>query len=263
MIESPLERLQKDLYSGPEFIENPAMRAKEAVIDRNAYRSVLKDLGEKYGVIPLEVADEAIKEDLPEPTYLGNSYRMAGKYVNNAIKSLTRQFSKDGAVPYYWNKLRVAVADLPGMYFFDRNGNRKKLQGVLGQYIPDKKLLVMDKSLVTDNYVGADDRMKESVARHELYHSAQDEDGTIAWALKNKAKPVKTIEGEATIYGGGEESGVYPEHVRSYRKEYGNMPLTNFRGKMREYREELSNYIQNLFAPPGPAPAMAYAYVKA
>lgn len=260
--------LQSELYSGPEFIESPAMRSKEAVIDRNAYRSVLKDMGQKHGVIPLEVADEAIVQDLPEPTYLGNSYRLVGKYVDSAIKSLTRQFSKDGAVPYYWNKLSVEVADLPGMYFFDRNGNKKKLQGVLGQYVPDagngERLLRVDKSLATGKYVGASEDMIEGVARHELYHSAQHEDGTIAWALKNKANPVKTIEGEATIYGGGEKDGVYPEHVDDYRKEYGNRPLTNFRDKVRQYREELSNYIQELFSPPGPAPApaMAYAYVR-
>ncbi len=241
--------------------ETPLQRLKNAYHGNVArYRSYIKDLGRKYGVIPNEVAHGVISQhDLPEPMYLGRAGKIVGKYADYAIKSLTEQFSRtQEVIPYYWNKIKVGVADLPGLYVMLKNGAKKKILGVLGMYIPSLKAVIMDKSLMTGDYLGGNDDVRKNATRHEFFHAAQDEAGTIDWAMKNKADPVATIEGEATVFGGGEKLGVYKDPVRRYHREYGNSPLTNFRHRAGRYLRELGGYASSLFGPQ-PQPALAPA----
>jgi hypothetical protein len=269
-----LARLEKGLYAGSELVGTVAPAAERmprkpffagvkdylgGIVD--AYRSYAIELGKKYGVIPNEVAADVIGEgDLPEPTYLGRAGELTRKYVNRAIASLSRQFSEsDGVIPYNWSKLKVAVGNLPGWYATLRDGTLKKIGGVLGMYIPEQKTVVMDECLMKGDYIGGNETVRGEATRHEFYHFLQDVAGTIARAWKNLWDPVRMIEGEATIFGGGEGLGAYRGPVKEYRTRYGETPNTSFAGHASGYLRELGQYFGSLF---GPQQQMAPVYAR-
>ncbi|MBN1896788.1 MAG: hypothetical protein JW789_03640 [Candidatus Aenigmarchaeota archaeon] len=247
MADSPLERLQRELYAGPEFVESPAKRALEVNIDENSYKSVLKELGDKYNVIPDSMSNSLIgKDDLPEPTYLGNSKSLVGKYISRAIDKFTDYFRyKEGAIPFHWGKLKIAVEDLPGWYVKTKNGV-KKLMGVNGTYNPETSRLVIDKSLATGNCIGMNEEQLQKTVDHETFHSNQDYSGTIRKLTSERDDARDIIEANADIESG---TNSYITEQKKYRRDYGNSNITSFRDNMRRYKQEASGYIGSLLRP--------------
>ncbi len=243
MTESPLERLNMELYSGPEFVENPADRAREATVRRSVYRSVLRDLGIKHNVIPERAAGDLItNDDLPEPKYIGNAKSLVGPYVNRAMNRLTDYFRyKEGAIPFHWGKVKVSVEELPGWYVLTRDGV-KKIAGVNGSYNPETAELKIDKALATGNYIGMDEKDIEYTATHEGHHSIQDYSGTIEREMKKRDEKEARdiIEANADMVSG---TNAYRKEQKKYRNLYGDTDITNYTSSMKKYNQDMSKII--------------------
>ena len=266
-----LNRLRAELDGGYSdlLVETPSVtvQQKEPLLNRlrntydvcvEGYINYIKRLGFRHKVIPTEVSDGVIRyRDIPDFEYLSKIARdYGGRYFNYAKEKVTDFFSKtQDVIPYFWHNIKVGVADLPGWYVKMKNGAVKKITGVLGVYIPKLKTVLMDRCLMTDNYIGASEQLKQDATSHEFFHAAQDQAGTIDWAQKYLKKPVETIEGEATIFGGGEKHGVYETFVDRYRRKYGNAPITNFDGHKRGYIRDIRDTLSEAFVP---APAQSY-----
>lgn len=207
------------------------------------------ELGDEHGVVPASFAKKVPEK---EPSYFGRWGHSAKKYMNYAKNWVDDFFvSEQGILPYFWDEIKVTVDYLPGTYVRGKD-KLKKVSGALGVYIKELKTLILDKCLMTGDFLGIKNPefVKKTVTKHEAYHVAQHEAGIL------EKHPLKTVEGEAATMTRSYKFDDYKEYVKAYVNEFGWKPITNFYKKAKNYARDLKNSLSL-----EPIPAYAYATI--
>lgn len=160
----------------------------------------LREFGRRYGFIP------KTKEDLRDDF----------GYVDPGIKEIAykakaeidRHFAeKEGVIPYHWHKVKVYLKTLPA-----------RIGGFYRTRIRD---VFINKDLIGNN------EMLKTVTKHELFHSVQEEAGTI------DQEPSWKVEAEACVFT-GDTPGPYRPWTASYIWRWGKRLMTGFRDRIRK-----------------------------
>ena len=204
-------------------------------------RDRLRDFGRKYGFVPYCKASETLSNDF---AYIDPGIKDIGYQVKGEIEDYYAK--KEGVIPFFWHKIRLYQSRLPCrlQYMVDRGKKvLKDIKGVLGQYATGLRNVYINDSL--PELENGRDMLKYTL-KHELFHSVQDELGSI------KKEPHWRVEAEASMFAVDgfedvdfertEKEFAYRDWTLNYVREWKKHLMTTFKKKIKQVYEYFSPY---------------------
>jgi hypothetical protein len=204
-------------------------------------RDRLRGFGKKYGFVPYCKSYENLSDDF---AYIDPAIKDIGYQVKGEIEDYYAK--KEGVIPFFWHKIRLYPSRLPCRleYVVDRGRKvLKDIRGVLGRYAMGLRNVYINDSL--PELENGRDTLKYTL-KHELFHSVQDELGSI-----NK-EPHWRVEAEASIFAVDgfedidfertEKGFAYRNWTLDYIRRFGKILTTTFKKKLRQVNEYFTPY---------------------
>ena len=152
----------------------------------------------------------------------------------------------EGAIPFHWHKIRLYRSRLPCRleYVVDRGRKvLKDIRGVLGRYAMGLRNVYINDSL--PELENGRDTLKYAL-KHELFHSVQDELGSISnephWKVEGEASMFAVDNFENTDFGATNKFFGYRDWTLNYIRNWGKNLVSTFKNKLRQVNEYFTPY---------------------
>lgn len=203
------------------------------------FNQKLRDFGRTYGFIPKTRENIRNYFDYVAPDLKELAYKAKQEIEDYYART-------DGVIPWHWSKVRVYRSQLPCRLEYVVDLGRKVLKnikGVLGQYVRGcRNIYINDSLLELEN---GKDTLKYAL-KHELFHSVQDELGSISgephWKVEGEASMFAVDNFEDVDFKRMDNGFAYRDWTLDYVRNWGKRLVTTFKKKFRQVYEYFTPY---------------------